>query len=490
MQAPAITLHHHSLRVDHARHPRRVRRRGTARRSRARPSLVPGCREPRRRHAHLDLRSDAVLEWLERDAVKDRLGELNTGFQAVDERAQDRAAVPRRPVRVAAHPRALADPVGGDALRLSGELYPGTIADWQGKRFGLMLYTASSDAEGTLRRARLAGPPHRLAPRRRGAVGRTLSNDPVCAQHSPVDAMEGRWLHGAACRRLRAHRRRRRARCATTCSTGRSSSQHSPCRTPRSSVARIGVIESLVALPAHVRDRLARALEAGTLRAPYSEVAVQAALGGGLARTDVAVVAAALRVLAEHDISGAAVALALRAAASAAAAITRPDLVSSGPPVTGLHARDTRQVYDELVGFATRTLSISAYAYFDGLRAFETLADRMDAIAGLSASSMLTSSAAARPTPSRGPRSPLRSAPLEPRMAGQAAAPRRLLRPQSGGGRRAVPCSTRRRSWPTTAPRSSRPPISPRPPDRRTSRSACSLATRRSRRRLRGTFKC
>jgi phosphatidylserine/phosphatidylglycerophosphate/cardiolipin synthase-like enzyme len=148
------------------------------------------------------------------------------------------------------------------------------------------------------------------------------------------------------------------------------------------------VIESLVALPAHVRDRLARALEAGTLRVPYSEVAVQAALGGGLARSDVAVVAAALRGLADRDISGAAVALALRAAASAAA-ITRPDLVWSGPPVAGLHARDTRQVYDELVGSATRSLWISTYAYFDGPRAFETLADRMDAVTGLSVVLML-----------------------------------------------------------------------------------------------------
>ena len=143
------------------------------------------------------------------------------------------------------------------------------------------------------------------------------------------------------------------------------------------------MIESLVALPAHVRERLARALEAGALRAPYSEVAVQAALGGGLARGDLAAVAAALRALADRDIGGVAVALALRAAASAAAAITRPDLVWSGPPVAGLHARDTRQVYDELVGSATRSLWISTYAYFDGPRAFETLAGRMDAVAGL-----------------------------------------------------------------------------------------------------------
>ncbi len=29
--------------------------------------------------------------------------------------------------------------------------------------------------------------------------GRLCSNDPVCAQHTPAEGMEGRWLHGAAC---------------------------------------------------------------------------------------------------------------------------------------------------------------------------------------------------------------------------------------------------------------------------------------------------
>ena len=30
-------------------------------------------------------------------------------------------------------------------------------------------------------------------------AGGLCSNDPVCAQHSPGEGMEGRWLHGAAC---------------------------------------------------------------------------------------------------------------------------------------------------------------------------------------------------------------------------------------------------------------------------------------------------
>jgi hypothetical protein len=66
-------------------------------------------------------------------------------------------------------------------------------------RFGLMLYTASPDAEGTLgglvQQARHFQE-HLEAALRLGAL---CSNDPVCAQHIPSDAMEGRWLHGAAC---------------------------------------------------------------------------------------------------------------------------------------------------------------------------------------------------------------------------------------------------------------------------------------------------
>ncbi len=45
----------------------------------------------------------------------------------------------------------------------------------------------------------------------------------------------------------------------------------------------------------------------------------------------------------------------------------------------GLHARDTRRVYEELLGSAERSVWASTYAFFDGPRAFEVLARRMDA---------------------------------------------------------------------------------------------------------------
>ena len=53
---------------------------------------------------------------------------------------------------------------------------------------------------------------------------------------------------------------------------------------------------------------------------------------------------------------------------------------SSGPgrEVQGLHARDTRRVYEKLLGSATRSAWVATYAFFDGPRAFEVLARRMD----------------------------------------------------------------------------------------------------------------
>jgi phosphatidylserine/phosphatidylglycerophosphate/cardiolipin synthase-like enzyme len=95
---------------------------------------------------------------------------------------------------------------------------------------------------------------------------------------------------------------------------------------------------------------------------------VRSALGG---QTVADGVRDALLALNDRGISAPAIALALQAAARVAAEVQLPDLVWSGPEVPGLHARDTRRVYEELVGSATRSLWISTYAYYDGPRSLE-----------------------------------------------------------------------------------------------------------------------
>lgn len=65
--------------------------------------------------------------------------------------------------------------------------------------YGILIYTGSSDSEGTLgglveTGRHLAGYLHRAL-----EDGRLCSNDPVCAEHAPEAQLEGRMLQGAAC---------------------------------------------------------------------------------------------------------------------------------------------------------------------------------------------------------------------------------------------------------------------------------------------------
>ena len=136
------------------------------------------------------------------------------------------------------------------------------------------------------------------------------------------------------------------------------------------------MIQDLVDLPAHLRKRLVSALESRLLVAPYSVGSIRSVLGiseGGN------VVAEALLELEKFGISGPAAAGWIRTVGEAITCAPRPDLVWSGPEVPGLHARDTRRVFEELLGSAERTVWASTYAFFDGPKAFEVLARRMDA---------------------------------------------------------------------------------------------------------------
>ena len=142
----------------------------------------------------------------------------------------------------------------------------------------------------------------------------------------------------------------------------------------------------LLALPSHLRKRLESALETGTLGPPYRPVAVRSALGGA---PESEAVAGALAGLADLGVSGPACAAWLRGFDRAAGRRTAPDFVWSGPEVAGLHARDTRRVYEELLGSAARSAWVATYAFFDGPRAFEVLARRMDETPGLAVTLLL-----------------------------------------------------------------------------------------------------
>ncbi len=132
---------------------------------------------------------------------------------------------------------------------------------------------------------------------------------------------------------------------------------------------------ALKALSAHQRRALAAALETGMIGIPCSPVSLRSTLGIGQGGEEVV---SALNGLRRMGVGGPAAAAWIRSLEEADSDQRRPDLVWSGPEVPGVHARDTRRVYEELLGSAERSVWLSTYAYFDGPAAFEVLARRMD----------------------------------------------------------------------------------------------------------------
>jgi phosphatidylserine/phosphatidylglycerophosphate/cardiolipin synthase-like enzyme len=137
------------------------------------------------------------------------------------------------------------------------------------------------------------------------------------------------------------------------------------------------VIDALLDLPSHLCERLASALKSGLLGPSPTPTTLRSVLGGREGAEDVV---ASLLELERLGISGLAAAAWLRTIAQAAARTPKPDLVWSGPEVPGLHARDTRRVYEELLGTAERSIWASTYVFFDGPKAFEVLARRMESM--------------------------------------------------------------------------------------------------------------
>ena len=144
--------------------------------------------------------------------------------------------------------------------------------------------------------------------------------------------------------------------------------------------------DALLGVPPHLRERLVTALESGLLPERPSDAALRSVLGGA---EPIEEVTTGLAELDRLGVAGPAAAAWLRTIAKADSRLPRPDLVWSGPEVPGVHARDTRQVYEELLGSAERSVWVSTYAYFDGPKVFEVLARRMEKASQLRVSLLL-----------------------------------------------------------------------------------------------------
>jgi phosphatidylserine/phosphatidylglycerophosphate/cardiolipin synthase-like enzyme len=136
------------------------------------------------------------------------------------------------------------------------------------------------------------------------------------------------------------------------------------------------VIQNVVNLPSHIRQRLASALESGNLKPPFTLVGLQSILG--IPNADDAL--AFILDLERLGVSGPAAATWIRSVEAVLASAPRPDLVWSGPQTSGVNARSTRRVYEELLGSAKYSVWASTYAFFDGPRAFDVLARQMEEI--------------------------------------------------------------------------------------------------------------
>jgi hypothetical protein len=147
----------------------------------------------------IGLNADAVRKWLERPAVKARAAQLFQGFQAWKKANQASSATfPGAPfVMLHSLSHLLITAVALDCGYAASSIRERIYASDAG--YGILLYTASPDAEGTL--GGLVEAADRIDRYLRQAVelGQLCSNDPVCAQHRPDTWQEDRFLHGAAC---------------------------------------------------------------------------------------------------------------------------------------------------------------------------------------------------------------------------------------------------------------------------------------------------
>ena len=162
------------------------------------PSWFPAV-ENRGEGVFLQLSAAAVDAWRASPSVRSRVHELFEGHRTWRrDRNRNPDGFPGGPfilLHTLAHLliQSLAMSCGYPASSIRERVYV------EGGQYGLLLYTATPDAEGTL--GGLVQQARHMEDHLMQALdmGLLCSNDPICAQHSPAETLEERWLHGAAC---------------------------------------------------------------------------------------------------------------------------------------------------------------------------------------------------------------------------------------------------------------------------------------------------
>jgi len=155
--------------------------------------------ENRGEGAFIQFSKDAIDDWFQRAAVRKRAKQLLEGFEGwKTEHYQSKREFPGVTF-IMLHSlshlliTAMSLECGYPASSIRERVYAGSAG------YGILLYTGSPDAEGTLGGLVEAG--RKIAHHLKEALerGGLCSNDPVCAQHEPHNAHERRFLLGAAC---------------------------------------------------------------------------------------------------------------------------------------------------------------------------------------------------------------------------------------------------------------------------------------------------
>jgi hypothetical protein len=148
----------------------------------------------------IQFKDEAIKQWLNRPAVQARGRQLDDGFTCWRNEHQGTHRVfpglPYLMLHSFSHMliTAVALECGYPASSIRERIYA-----LPGVGYGVLLYTGTSDAEGTLGGLIQVG--RRIHEHIENALelGELCSNDPVCAQHEPESMHEHRFLHGAAC---------------------------------------------------------------------------------------------------------------------------------------------------------------------------------------------------------------------------------------------------------------------------------------------------
>ncbi|MBL8808536.1 MAG: DUF1998 domain-containing protein [Planctomycetaceae bacterium] len=174
--------------------------------ARSSPTWVPAA-EVRGEGIFIQLREDAVQEWLSQPRVITRANQLNAAhieFRRLrgilpydDEFAVARYAL----IHSLSHSliRQFSIDCGYSAASIQERIYSASGDDTNEAMAGVLLYTAAADSEGTLGGLVALGEPRTLANHLDQALERTrlCASDPLCSEHSAK--ADGLTLHGAAC---------------------------------------------------------------------------------------------------------------------------------------------------------------------------------------------------------------------------------------------------------------------------------------------------